>query len=163
MPDIVGFSRGMRALVADDGWVSIEVMHLLARRREFEMVYSEHCQYLTIETARAALAAGDLAVVDIEPVDDDGSIRLWARPFQVAGQPTPSVRALLAAEGAAGLHSAGGHLGLAEAIPLVREDLIAFLVEARARATASSAAALRAEGTPCSSTAELGPTCSGTS
>ncbi len=26
---VVGFTRGLRELVADDGWVSIEVQHLL--------------------------------------------------------------------------------------------------------------------------------------
>ena len=29
IPDVVGFTQGLRALVADDGWVSIEVQHLL--------------------------------------------------------------------------------------------------------------------------------------
>jgi hypothetical protein len=29
IPDIIGFTHGLRALVADDGWVSIEVQHLL--------------------------------------------------------------------------------------------------------------------------------------
>ena len=29
IPDVVGFTEGLRALVADDGWVSIEVQHLL--------------------------------------------------------------------------------------------------------------------------------------
>ena len=29
VPDIIGFTKGLRAMVADDGWVSIEVQHLL--------------------------------------------------------------------------------------------------------------------------------------
>ena len=29
IPDVVGFTEGLRAMVADDGWVSIEVQHLL--------------------------------------------------------------------------------------------------------------------------------------
>jgi hypothetical protein len=29
IPDVLGFTRGLRELVADDGWVSIEVQHLL--------------------------------------------------------------------------------------------------------------------------------------
>src|SRR5262249_57129424 len=41
IPDIVGFTRGLRELVADDGWVSIEVQHLLTlvRHTQFDTIY----------------------------------------------------------------------------------------------------------------------------
>ena len=53
---MVGFTQGLRALVADDGWVSIEVQHLLTlvERTQFDTVYHEHFQYYT----RAHRAAG---------------------------------------------------------------------------------------------------------
>jgi hypothetical protein len=134
IPDVVGFTRGLRAMVADDGWVSIEVQHLLTlvERTQFDTVYHEHFQYYTVLTAQRALAAGGLALVDVELLDTHGgSVRLWARPREVAGESSPAVRDVLAAEEAAGLHTAEGHDGFAAAVSRVRDDLVAFLVDAR--------------------------------
>ena len=134
IPDVVGFTQGLRALVADDGWVSIEVQHLLTlvERTQFDTIYHEHFQYYTVLTAQRALASGGLALVDVELLDTHGgSVRLWARPVEVAGEPTQAVRDVLAAEQAAGLHTAEGHDGFAAAVSRVRDDLVAFLIEAR--------------------------------
>ena len=83
IPDVVGFTKGLRSLVADDGWVSIEVQHLLTlvQRTQFDTIYHEHFQYYTVLTAQRALASGGLALVDVELLDTHGgSVRLWARP-----------------------------------------------------------------------------------
>lgn len=134
IPDVVGFTKGLRSLVADDGWVSIEVQHLLTlvERTQFDTVYHEHFQYYTVLTAQRALASGGLALVDVELLDTHGgSVRLWARPVEVAGEPTQAVHDVLAAEAGAGLHTAEGHDGFAVAVSRVRDDLVAFLIEAR--------------------------------
>jgi hypothetical protein len=134
IPDVVGFTRGLRSLVADDGWVSIEVQHLLTlvQRTQFDTIYHEHFQYYTVLTAQRALASGGLALVDVELLDTHGgSVRLWARPAEVAGEPSQAVRVVLAAERAAGLHTAAGHDGFAAAVSRVRDDLVAFLIDAR--------------------------------
>ena len=49
----------------------------------------------------------------------------------MAGEPSQAVRDVLAAERAAGLHTAEGHDGFAEAVSRVRDDLVAFLIDAR--------------------------------
>jgi len=139
IPDVVGFTKGLRSLVADDGWVSIEVQHLLTlvQRTQFDTIYHEHFQYYTVLTAQRALASGGLALVDVELLDTHGgSVRLWARPAEavvaeVAGEPSQAVRDVLAAERAAGLHTAEGHDGFATAVSRVRDDLVAFLIDAR--------------------------------
>src|SRR3954449_4840845 len=134
IPDVVGFTEGLRSLVADDGWVSIEVQHLLTlvERTQFDTIYHEHFQYYTLLTGQRALASGGLTLVDVELLDTHGgSIRMWARPTAVAGEPSERVREVLAAEEAAGLHTAEGHDGFAAAVSRVRDDLVAFLIEAR--------------------------------
>jgi hypothetical protein len=133
IPDVVGFTQGLRALVADDGWVSIEVQHLLplVRDAKFDTIYHEHFQYYTVLTAQRALASGGLALVDVERLDTHGgSIRLWARPSEVAGPPGARVTELLAEEEAAGLHTAEGHDGFSAAVTRVRADLLRFLLDA---------------------------------
>lgn len=138
IPDVVGFTRGLRAMVADDGWVSIEVQHLLTlmRLRQFDTIYHEHFQYYTLGTAQKALRAGGLELVDVELVPTHGgSIRCWARPAESVGTepgagPSDAVTAVLAEEAAAGLDTVEGHAGFAGEVSRIRNDLVRFLIEA---------------------------------
>ena len=134
IPDVLGFTKGLRALVADDGWVSIEVQHLLTliEKNQYDTIYHEHFQYYTVESARRALATGGLTVVDVELVPTHGgSIRLWARPAEVAGEPSERMTDVLEQEKAAGLHELSGYTEFAERVTRVRLDLLKFLIEAR--------------------------------
>ncbi|SEF31203.1 Methyltransferase domain-containing protein [Amycolatopsis pretoriensis] len=134
IPDVLGFTKGLRALVADDGWVSIEVQHLLTliEKNQYDTIYHEHFQYYTVESARRALATGGLTVVDVELVPTHGgSIRLWARPAEVAGEPSERMTDVLEREKAAGLHELSGYTEFSERVTRVRLDLLKFLIEAR--------------------------------
>lgn len=133
IPDVIGFTKGLRALVADDGWVSIEVQHLLTlmEHNQYDTIYHEHFQYYTVASAQRALASGGLSLVDVELLPTHGgSIRLWARPQEVAGEPGERVDRVLAAEKAAGLHELAGYTEFAARVAGVRRDLLRFLVEA---------------------------------
>jgi hypothetical protein len=136
IPDVVGFTKGLRALVADDGWVSIEVQHLLTliELNQYDTIYHEHFQYYTVASAQKALASGGLALVDVELVPTHGgSIRLLAQPVETAGEPTQRVLDVLAQEKAAGLHELAGYTEFARRVAGVRRDLLRFLVEAAAQ------------------------------
>jgi hypothetical protein len=133
IPDVVGFTEGLRALVADDGWVSIEVQHLLTlmELNQYDTIYHEHFQYYTVASAQRALASGGLSLVDVELLPTHGgSIRLWARPAEVAGEPGERVAEALAKEKAAGLHELSGYAEFAARVARVRRDLLRFLVDA---------------------------------
>ncbi|ACZ83658.1 class I SAM-dependent methyltransferase [Streptosporangium roseum] len=133
IPDVIGFTKGLRALVADDGWVSIEVQHLLTlmEHNQYDTIYHEHFQYYTVASAQRALASGGLSLVDVELLPTHGgSIRLWARPQEAAGEPGERVDQVLAAEKAAGLHELAGYTEFAARVAGVRRDLLRFLVEA---------------------------------
>jgi hypothetical protein len=135
IPDVVGFTKGLRAMLADDGWVSIEVQHLLTMLQltQYDTTYHEHFQYYSVQSAQRALATGGLAVVDVELLPTHGgSIRLWARPIELGALPEPSVAKVLEQERAAGLHSVEGYAGFTEAVTRVRTDLLRFLLDARA-------------------------------
>ncbi|MGE2736224.1 class I SAM-dependent methyltransferase [Mycolicibacterium vaccae] len=135
VPDLLGFTRGLRGLVADDGWISIEVHHALdlVRHGQFDTIYHEHFQYYTVLSAMGALATADLDVVDVELLPTHGgSLRLWARPHTVAGDPGPRVRAVLATEAAAGLHEVDGYTGLRPRTERIRHELLRFLLDCRA-------------------------------
>ncbi|GAA3809459.1 class I SAM-dependent methyltransferase [Amycolatopsis tucumanensis] len=133
IPDVIGFTKGLRALVADDGWVSIEVQHLLTliEKTQYDTIYHEHFQYYTVASAQRALASGGLSLVDVELLPTHGgSIRLWARPAETAGEPSGRMVDVLAREKAAGLHELSGYTEFAARVAKVRRDLLRFLVDA---------------------------------
>ncbi|MGI5284692.1 class I SAM-dependent methyltransferase [Nonomuraea polychroma] len=133
IPDVVGFTQGLRTLVADDGLVSIEVQHLLTliEGNQYDTIYHEHFQYYTVASAQRALASGGLRVVDVELLPTHGgSIRLWAQPAETAGRPSRRVSDVLALEKAAGLHELSGYAGFGARVAQVRRDLLRFLIDA---------------------------------
>ncbi|MBF6327895.1 methyltransferase domain-containing protein [Nocardia transvalensis] len=134
VPDLLGFTRALRELVADDGWVSIEVHHALnlVRLGQFDTIYHEHFQYYTVLSAQHALATAGLRVVDVQLLPTHGgSLRLWARPQAVAC-PRPRVGQVLRQEAEAGLHSPSGYSGLRLRAERVRHELLRFLLDCRA-------------------------------
>jgi hypothetical protein len=135
VPDIVDFSAGLAALVKPTGLVTLEFPHLLRlmERNQYDTIYHEHYQYLSLLTASRALATAGLTVVDVDELSTHGgSLRVHARPAGAAGEPSPNVKAVLAAEEAAGLHTLEGHAGFAEAVFGIKRDLVTFLMQARA-------------------------------
>jgi len=116
--------------------VSIEIPHLLrlVESREYDTIYHEHFSYLSLLTSSAALATAGLRVVDVDELaTHGGSLRVYARPADAAGEPTGRVKAVLAAEEAAGLHTVAGHEGFAAAVLKIKSDLLGFLLTAAAQ------------------------------
>jgi C-methyltransferase C-terminal domain/Putative zinc binding domain/Methyltransferase domain len=132
VPDIVDFAKGLRALVADRGFVTIEIPHLqrLIEGRLYDTIYHEHYSYLSLLTTQRVLAAAGLTVVDVEELPTHGgSLRTWSRPSEAAGEPNSAIANVLAAETDAGLNTLAGHAGFAGEVARARNDLVEFLVD----------------------------------
>jgi 2-polyprenyl-3-methyl-5-hydroxy-6-metoxy-1,4-benzoquinol methylase len=131
VPDIRGFAAGLRALVKDEGMVTLEFPHLLRliERRQYDTIYHEHFSYLSLLTSSNALATAGLRVIDVDELGTHGgSLRVYARPEEYGGEPTERVKAVLAEEEAAGLHTVAGHGGFAPAVLKIKSDLLDFLL-----------------------------------
>jgi hypothetical protein len=132
VPDIVDFAKGLRALVADNGYVSIEIPHLqrLIDGRLYDTIYHEHYSYLSLLTTQRVLATAGLTVVDVEQLPTHGgSLRTWSKPAEAANEPSSAIVEVLAAEAAAGLDTVTGHMGFANEVARARNDLVGFLVD----------------------------------
>ncbi len=135
VPDIRGFASGLRALVKDTGTVTLEFPHLLRliERRQYDTIYHEHFSYLSLLTSSRALGVAGLRVVDVDELETHGgSLRVYARPTEAAGEPTGRVKDVLDAEEAAGLHTVAGHAGFARQVLKIKSDLLTFLLGAAA-------------------------------
>ena len=118
-PELLDFARGLRALVADDGLVSLEFPHLLRliEGRQYDTIYHEHYSYFTLRTAAAALATADLTVVDVRELEH--TRRLASCTGQAIGRRRATLRRGGQGAGdeeAAGLHTLAGHAGFTEAV-----------------------------------------------
>ena len=136
IPDLLGFTRALRMLLADDGWLSIEVHHALnlVELGQFDTIYHEHFQYYTVLSAQRALATAGLSVVDVELLSTHGgSIRLWARPLEVRATPSQRIEAVLRMEADAGLHHPDGYMSLRLQAEKVRCELLRYLLDVRAQ------------------------------
>ncbi|HEU0238262.1 MAG TPA: class I SAM-dependent methyltransferase [Micromonosporaceae bacterium] len=134
VPDIVDFSAGLAALVKPTGLVTLEFPHLLRliEQRQFDTIYHEHYQYLTLLTASRALATAGLTVVDVDELaSHGGSLRVHAMHAEAAGEQSVRVKEVLDAESAAGLHTLEGHRGFDDAVFRIKSDLLGFLISAR--------------------------------
>ena len=99
----------------------------------FSYYSDSHYSYLSLHTACRALAAAGPRVVDVDELGTHGgSLRVHARPADAAGEPDERVKALLAAQEAAGLHAVAGHKGFARAVLKIKSDLLGFLLAAKA-------------------------------
>ena len=135
VPDIKGFAAGLRELVKDEGIVTLEFPHLLRliERRQYDTIYHEHFSYLSLLTSSRALETAGLRVVDVDELaTHGGSLRVYARPHEIGGEPTERVKAVLAAEEAAGLHTVAGHDDFASEVLKIKSDLLGFLLGAAA-------------------------------
>ena len=136
VPDLVGFTAGLAALVKPDGLITLEFPHLLRliQGRQYDTIYHEHYQYLSLLTASRALATAGLVVTDVDELPTHGgSLRVHARHADAAGEPAAAVKAVLAVEAEAGLDTLEGHQGFASQVHTVKRDLLGFLLDARAR------------------------------
>jgi C-methyltransferase C-terminal domain/Putative zinc binding domain/Methyltransferase domain len=135
VPDLRDFTRSLRMLLADDGWLSIEVRHALnlIRDARFDTIDHDHVQYFTLLSATRALATAGLSVVDAELLSTyGGSLRIWARPARVAAPPVDRVMEVLRLEKAAGLNRMEGYLQLRPRSEALRHNLLRFLLQCRA-------------------------------
>lgn len=136
IPDLVGFSRSLRGLMGDAGWLSIEVHHALnlVTLGQFDTIYHEHFQYYTLLSASRALATAGLETVDVELLTTHGgSIRIWARPRELGVAPSPRVAEVLQLEESVGLHTVDGYRQLRLKTEAVRQELLRFLLDCRAQ------------------------------
>jgi hypothetical protein len=135
VPDIRGFACGLRALVKRTGLVTLEFPHLLRliERRQFDTIYHEHYSYLSMLTSSRALSTAGLRVVDVDELaTHGGSLRVYARPEESAGEPTVRVKEVLDKEASAGLDAVDGHAGFAREVLRIKSDLVTFLINVAA-------------------------------
>lgn len=135
VPDINDFVAGFTTLLKPQGVATFEFPHLLSllQHTQFDTIYHEHFSYLSLTALQAVFTAAGLQVFDVETLTTHGgSLRLFVqRPDSGVHAVTPQLAATLAAEQQAGLADESGYQALQVAADKVKNDFLAFLIEAK--------------------------------
>ena len=135
VPDINDFAAGFSRLLKPDGVATFEFPDLvtLIDHAQFDTIYHEHYSYLSFVAVERVFAQAGLRVFDVERLPTHGgSLRVFAERQDVGVRPVlESVAALRALEVARGVATPDYYSGLQDRAERIRNDLVAFLIEAR--------------------------------
>jgi SAM-dependent methyltransferase len=149
VPDIVDFVQGCGILLAPDGVATFEFPHLLrlVEGVQFDTVYHEHFSYLSLTSLSRVVEAVGLVVHDVEEVPTHGgSLRVHLGRLDGGHPVSPSVGRLLDLEEDRGLCSDAYYRGFQAEADRVKDDLLRFLLEARAEGRSVAAYGAAAKG-----------------
>jgi SAM-dependent methyltransferase len=135
VPDLCGFTAGMKTLLKLGGVITLEFPHLmrLMEGNQFDTIYHEHFSYFSFITAMRVLAKFGLTVFDVEELSTHGgSLRVWARHDDDETKPVGErVRELAAREEAAGFTRMDTYTSFDEQVKRTKRRILQFLIEAR--------------------------------
>jgi SAM-dependent methyltransferase len=131
VPDINGFSAGMKTLLKQGGVISLEFPHLLSliRDGQFDTIYHEHFSYLSLRTVMKVFESQGLKVLDVDLlVTHGGSLRVYGTHLEDPRQATQEVGRVIEMEERAGLFNLEVIEGFQERANIVKYQLLNFLI-----------------------------------
>jgi len=132
VPDVNGFTRGLKAALKPGGTITLEFPHLmrLIEHNQFDTVYHEHFSYFSLFTAERIFRIAGLRVWNVEELPTHGgSLRIFGCH---AGDPRPSspdVGELLVEEARRGLQTISSYKHFQDRANQIKNDLLIFLLE----------------------------------
>ncbi|HEX7776987.1 MAG TPA: class I SAM-dependent methyltransferase [Parvibaculum sp.] len=136
VPDINDFVSGFAVLLKPAGVATFEFPHLmrLVSECQFDTIYHEHYSYLSLTAVDRIFRANGLSVFDVEEhPTHGGSLRVFAQKTGGPHTQSAHVGELLAREQTAGISTPAFYASLQRRAEKVKDDLVAFLIEAKRR------------------------------
>ncbi|MDP1740198.1 class I SAM-dependent methyltransferase [Polaromonas sp.] len=133
VPDINDFTAGMKTALKPGGTITLEFPHLMSlmRLNQFDTVYHEHYSYLSLQSVKAIFARAGLRVCDVEQITTHGgSLRVYGCHSDDARIDGAAVARILAEEIASGLQDLATYQRFQREADKVKNNLLAFLIEA---------------------------------
>jgi predicted TPR repeat methyltransferase len=134
VPEINDFVAGFSELLKPQGIATFEFPHLpkLIKENQFDTIYHEHFSYLSLTAAKRILEANGLTLFDVEEYPTHGgSLRVFVQRSDTGTQPiSEHVDRLLAEEARARMLSAAFYGSFQASANKVKNDFLAFLLDA---------------------------------
>ena len=149
VPDINDFTAGLKAALKPAGTITLEFPHLmmLMRENQFDTVYHEHYSYLSLQTVSSLFQHVGLRVCDVEQLPTHGgSLRIYGCHLDDSREDGIHVGLVLEQEKNAGLQGLDRYLSFQLEADLIKNNLLAFLVEQKATGKTVTAYGAAAKG-----------------
>ena len=132
VPNINDFVEGIKILLSEDGFVTMEFPHLLQliNNNQFDTIYHEHFSYLSFSVVQRVFKAHNLKLFDVQELPTHGcSLRIFAchedcQSFGISD----SVSKMLIKEEKANFNSIEGYLSFDKSAKKVKRDLLSKLI-----------------------------------
>ena len=132
VPDINGFTRGLKNTLKRGGTITLEFPHLMRLLEfvQFDTIYHEHFSYLSLFTVARIFEAAGLRIFDVEELPTHGgSLRIYGCHAADTRRESASVDAVLAEEARRGLQSLVTYTDLQTKADRIKDDLLVFLID----------------------------------
>jgi SAM-dependent methyltransferase len=150
VPDINDFVAGFAVLLKPQSVATFEFPHLLQliNGNQFDTIYHEHFSYLSLTAVDGIFAANGLTVFDVEEhPTHGGSLRVFAQRNDTGKRPREArVDTLLNCESQVGMTAAPYYAGFQAKTDKVKNDFLAFLLEAKHQGQSVAAYGAAAKG-----------------
>lgn len=133
VPDINDFTAGMKTALKPGGTITLEFPHLmnLMGLNQFDTVYHEHYSYLSLQSVRSIFSKAGLRVFDVEQIPTHGgSLRVFGCHNADSRADSEAIARVLAQEIGNGLQDLPTYQRFQRAADIVKNRLLAFLVDA---------------------------------
>lgn len=134
VPEIHGFVKGLKNLLAPGGVVAIEAPYLIdfVEKNEFDTVYHEHYSYLSVRAMSYLFNQYDMEVFDAERVAIHGGSIIYFIGHKGAHDINSNVPELIASEIAKGLDKKETYVAFAQRTSSLKADLLKLLHDLKA-------------------------------
>ncbi len=135
VPDINDFIKGLKAMLAADGVITLEFPHLLklVEENQFDTIYHEHYSYFSLFTVLLLVEAHGLQLFDVEELSTHGgSLRVFLKHQNDESKPiSKSVEELRQREIVAGLTNLNTYREFHKKAEKVKADFLRFLLDVK--------------------------------
>ena len=150
VPDINDFVAGFAVLLKSQGVATFEFPHLLKliAGNQFDTIYHEHFSYLSLTAVQRIFSVNGLTIFDVEEHGTHGgSLRVFAQRTDTGQHSrSASVDLLLDRETQAGMTTSAYYAGFQDKTNKVKDDFLAFLLEAKSQGKTVGAYGAAAKG-----------------
>jgi hypothetical protein len=129
VPEIHGFVKGLRSLLAPQGVIAIEVPYLLdfIDKNEFDTIYHEHYSYLSMRSMTYIFELYDMDLFDAERAAIHGGSVIYFICHKGAYRRTDTVAEMLETEQSKKIDRKETYLAFAQRVSVIKADLIRLL------------------------------------
>ena len=135
VPDLKDFVGGLKALLSEDGVITMEFPHLqqLVDHNQFDTIYHEHFSYFSLTAVSDVFCRQGLRIFDVEELPTHGgSLRIYGCHAIDSNKPdSPTVSDLLKREAAAGFTAIEVYRSFEQKVHHTKRELLKFLITAR--------------------------------